>query len=104
VGSKIISHHGKQNLRILFYRYILIGIIAVGLKFIPNIWTFALGRLIHGFSGGVLNVCFQKVLIDTIPTEVIQNYNLFVNMGFNIGIFFISLISSLICPFVEGGI
>jgi len=63
-----------------------------------------IGRLIHGFCGGVLNICFQKAMIDTIPTEVTQQYGVFVNMGFNIGIFFINFIQSLICPFVDDGV
>lgn len=78
--------------------------VAVGLKFVPNMYTLIIARLMHGFSGGVLNICYQKAMIDTIPTEVTQQYGVFVNMGFNIGIFGISFIQSLICPFVADGI
>jgi MFS family permease len=58
LGSKLIVFNGKQNLSVLYYRFISIGILSVGLKFIPSLYTFMIGRLIHGFCGGVLNICF----------------------------------------------
>jgi membrane protein YqaA with SNARE-associated domain len=57
-GSKIIANNGNENLRIVFYRYIIIGMFAVGLKFIPNLFTSLAGGAIHGYSQGVLNICF----------------------------------------------
>ena len=104
LGSKTISDNGKQSLRNVFYRYMIITMLAVGLKFVTNLYTNLIGGLIHGYCIGVLNICFQKVLIDTIPNEVAQQYGLSVNMGVNIGLFIINCLQSLICPFVADGI
>jgi len=78
--------------------------LAVGLKFVVNLYTNLIGGVIHGYCVGVLGICFQKVLVDTIPNEVAQQYGLFVNMGINIGLFIISFLQTLICPFVSDGI
>ena len=76
----------------------------VALKFVPNLYPIVIGGLIHGYCIGVMNICFQKIMNDTIPNEVSQQYGVFANMGINIGIFIINLLQSLICPFVADGI
>ena len=70
IGSKIIALYGKEKLRNIFYRCIIITMFAVGLKFVPNLYTNLCGGVIHGICLGVMNICFQKVLQDTIPNEV----------------------------------
>ena len=70
IGSKVISNNGRKSLNNVFYRYIIITMVAVGLKFFQNLYTNIIGGLIHGYCVGVLSICFQKVMIDTIPNEV----------------------------------
>ena len=57
-GSKIILDHGTKDLRILFYRYIAFTFLAVGVKFVPNLYTNLLGGLVHGYCVGVLGICY----------------------------------------------
>jgi len=76
----------------LFYRYIIISTFAIGLKFIPNLYTNLAGGLINGISIGILSICYQKVMMETIPNEVTQQYGVLVNMGINVGNFLISLL------------
>ena len=78
--------------------------LAVALKFVPSLYFNLIGGLIHGFCVGVMNICFQKVMIDTIPNEVAQQYGVLVNMGLNVGIFMINLLQSILCPFVADGV
>ena len=57
-GSRDIRNNGNLNLSKVFYKHIFVSMLAVALKFVPNLYAIIVGRLIHAFSLGVLSICF----------------------------------------------
>lgn len=66
-GGKIISIGRKKVVFITS----LIGIIGVSLSMITNIWVILVGRLIYGYSTGIVSVLVPRYIEETVPFYLI---------------------------------
>ena len=62
-----------------------------------------IGRLLHGITAGSAQIVLAKILTDTIPNSVTQQYAIATNTGCCMGIMLAGLISALIMPIKEDG-
>ena len=94
IGGKIITY-GRRKAVLIFD---LLGIIGSGLSVIPNLDVILVGRLIYGFSAGVLVTACPKIVEETVPSTHMDNgFGISTNLGINLFVM-ISLLSGLIVP------
>mmetsp|Transcript_23132 Transcript_23132/g.30825 ORF Transcript_23132/g.30825 Transcript_23132/m.30825 type:complete len:133 (+) Transcript_23132:322-720(+) len=75
----------------------LIGIVGVGVSIIENIFAICIGRLIFGFSVGVLQVAGTSFVIETVPGQLMSIFGPLINININTGIL-IGTFMGLIIP------
>ena len=63
-----------------------------GVKMVLNYEVILVSRLFCGILAGMLNTIYSKLMVDSIPNEVSQEYGLSQNGGFGIGIFVIGVV------------
>ena len=68
IGGGLIIPMGRRNTLIYFN---LFSLISCGLTLIENIHLIIIGKLLFGFSSGVLNVAGPKMLDETCPVHLI---------------------------------
>lgn len=64
----IMIKHGRRKV-LLFGS--LIGIVGVAITIYQQLWSIILGRLIYGFSCGLLAVSMPRLMEETIPGELV---------------------------------
>ena len=93
-GGKIISN-GRRKAVIIFDILAIIGSL---MSVITNFYVIVIGRLIFGFSAGVLATACPKIVEETIPANYMDyGYGVSTNIGINVFVM-ISLLSGLIIP------
>lgn len=84
--------------RITILRFNILGLIGTAFTFYLNFWSMCFGRLIFGFSCGVIMCTTPKMLDEIIPGHLIdQGYGTSTNIFINFA-FFIMLILAMGMP------
>jgi MFS family permease len=104
LGSKLIILNGKRSVKNVVIGLNLVSFFGNALKLHLSFGTILAGRIIVSICSGSLNICYQKIVQETVPNEVLQFYGLTFNSGICFGIFWMGLISALIVPHPEDGI
>jgi hypothetical protein len=71
---------------IIYFNFL--SIIATCLTLNLNIWSIIAGKLLYGFSSGVINIACPKMLDETVPLELIGGFGIATNTFICVGIFF----------------
>ena len=74
---------GRRRVLILFNFIIIIATVPMC---ITNFWSILVGKLIYGFSAGVMLVAAPKMLDETIPIYKLKFFGLATNVNLNFGI------------------
>jgi MFS family permease len=93
-GGKIISYGRRQAVLI----FDLLGILGSALSIIKNFNLICIGRLIYGFSAGVLVTACPKIVEENVPSNYMDyGFGISTNLGINLFVM-ISLLSGLVVP------
>ena len=65
----------------------MVGAVGVAISLVQNLYTFCVGRLIYGFSIGVIQAVAPSFLLQTVPSETINIFGPMISFSINIGVF-----------------
>ena len=75
----------------------MIGSVGVAITLFKHLYTFLLGRLIYGFSIGIIQAIAPRFLLSTVPSETTSTFGPIINLVINSGIF-LGNVMALIIP------
>ena len=93
-GGPLITDGRRRA--ILFFSVVMC--VGVGLTLIQTFYTMCLGRLITGFSGGILQMCNIKAVQETFPSTLVGLYGSSSGAFLAIGVFVVALIGGVTLP------
>ena len=93
-GGPLITDGRRRA--ILFFSVVMC--VGVGLTLIQTFATMCLGRLITGFSGGILQMCNIKAVQETFPSTLVGLYGSSSGAFLAIGVFVVALIGGVTLP------
>ena len=62
-----------------------VGILAVGMTLILNVYSICIGRLLFGFCGGVFGVALPRMIEETVPSQLTGPFGIVTNLSVNTG-------------------
>jgi len=74
------------------------GMVAITLKLSFSFPSILIGRILHGMSAGIANICFSKSINEYVPSSSMQIYSLFIPFGVNLGCFISNLLGATMVP------
>jgi MFS family permease len=80
-GGKLIQY-GRRKMMIIFNA---IGIIAVLMTLVLNVYSICFGRLLFGFCGGIFGVALPRMIEETIPQNLLGPFGVVTNLSVNTG-------------------
>lgn len=84
----------SQGRRITLIRFNILGMIATAFTFYLNFWSMCFGRLLFGFCVGVILCTTSKILVETIPSHLLdQGYATSTNIFINFSLFIMLMLS-----------
>jgi len=80
-GGKLIQF-GRRRMMLVFN---VVGVVAVGLTLILNVYAICLGRLVFGFCGGIFGVALPRMIEETVPQRLLGPFGIVTNLSVNTG-------------------
>ena len=79
----------------------LIGILASCVSLVSNIWLLTIGRVLTGFSAGMMIVVVPKAIEETVPNYFTGTFVAFVSLSINGGLFLSVMAGSYMPPKID---
>ena len=83
IAGGLIIPIGRRKTLIIFN---LFSMVALGITLIENVWAISVGKLLFGFSAGVISIAAPKMLDETVPAHLVGAFGIMTNFYIAFGI------------------
>lgn len=82
-GSRVISTLGRKKVFVLFN---VLAILVCLMTQVLNVWTIAVGKLLHGTFATVVHMSILKQINETVPVNILGRVGILISLLANFGL------------------